>query len=487
MQGRVLLLILCLALAGSSRAGEGGALRLRIDAGLGQLDAEACHDEPVRLRLLDERGREHLRDLRFVPDGGVERVIARRRTLDLPAGCLRWRFSLDDAVDAEHGDSARRLGEAVALSPNFFLYLDASDRRPRKVELVLPEGIGASVPWTPTDTDGRGAGLHRFVPGPRGWQPLVVFGKIEQRRISVAGTELRLAVLAGEPAADVEMLAEWIATAARSLTTVTGTFPVPSPQVLVVPVVGSPVMGDREPGGPVPFARVLRDGGAALQFFVDQRRGPAALDADWTAAHEFAHLLLPFIGQRDAWISEGFASYYQNVLRARTGQLTQQEAWRKLAEGFDRGRGADYEKTLHASITEGGENRTMRLYWTGAAVALLADVRLRRAGIEGGLDSVLARLTHCCLPADRAWHGRELFARLDALSGTGIFTALYDEVVDSTAFPEVTEAWAALGVESRGATLRFAGDAASRSLRDAIMTTPDARTVATGMSEAAEG
>lgn len=481
IDGRLLLLTLCLLVACPTCAGEGGGtVHLHIDPSLEHLEAEACHDEPVRLRLLDERGRDHVRDLRFIPEGGIERAVSRQRTLQLPAGCLRWRFEFARAVREEPAARVRRIGDAVALSPNLFLHADETEPQTRTIELLLPDGVGASVPWTPLDTDGRGAGLYRFVAGPRGWQPLVVFGEFEQRRISVGGTELRLAVLAGDPPADPEVIVDWIATAARSVTTVTGSFPVPSPQVLVVPVVGSLVMGDREPGGPVPFARVLRDGGAALQFFIDQRRGPAALDADWTAPHEFAHLLLPFIEHPDAWISEGFASYYQNVLRARAGQLTEREAWQKLAEGFDRGRRADYEQTLHASITEGGDNRTMRLYWTGAAVALLADVRLRRAGIEGGLDSVLARLAHCCLPADRAWSGRELFARLDALSGNDIFRSLYDEIVDSTLFPDVSEAWAALGVEPGGKKLRLADDVETRVLRRAIMTPPGAHAAAAG-------
>jgi hypothetical protein len=477
MVGRVLLLTALLVLAGGVRAGEGGRLNLVVADDLASLDAEACHDGPVRLRLLDARGRDHLRDLRFETPAGDVRAVDERRTLALPAGCLRWRFDLDAAVRLERGSRARRIGDALALSPNLFLYADADDRRPRTVDLVLPEGMAASVPWTPVDTDARGAGHYRWVPGPRGWRPVVVLGAFERRAVPVPGTTLRLAVLAGDPPADVDGIAAWVRTAAASVATVTGTFPVPEPQVLVVPVVGSPVMGDREPRGVVPFARVLRDGGAAPQFFVDQRRGAAALDGDWTAAHEFAHLLLPFVERRDAWISEGFASYYQNVLRARTGQQSEADAWRELAEGFERGRGDDgrYAETLHASITDGGENRTMRLYWTGAAVALLADVRLRRAGVEGGLDAVLADLARCCLPAERAWGGRELFARLDGLSGTDVFTTLYDAVVDSTRFPDVSEAWAALGVEAPLAGAVPARDGAARALRQSIMVVPARR------------
>ena len=62
----------------------------------------------------------------------------------------------------------------------------------------------------------------------------------------------------------------------------------------------------------------------------------AFLDS-WTASHELSHLLLPYISRREAWLGEGFASYYQNVLRARAGMLSQREAWQKLHAGFERG------------------------------------------------------------------------------------------------------------------------------------------------------
>ena len=54
------------------------------------------------------------------------------------------------------------------------------------------------------------------------------------------------------------------------------------------------------------------------------------LRTDWTATHEFSHLLLPYVSRRDRWLSEGLASYYQNVLRARDGRLSETDAWRKL-------------------------------------------------------------------------------------------------------------------------------------------------------------
>ena len=59
----------------------------------------------------------------------------------------------------------------------------------------------------------------------------------------------------------------------------------------------------------------------------------------------------------------------------------------------------------------------MKVYWSGAALALMADVTLReRSGGEESLDTVLKRFQECCLPSKDVWTGPEFFARLDTLT-----------------------------------------------------------------------
>ncbi len=53
--------------------------------------------------------------------------------------------------------------------------------------------------------------------------------------------------------------------------------------------------------------------------------------------HELSHLLHPVIDGYDRWLSEGIASYYQNVLRARAGLRSAQWSWDALHAGFERG------------------------------------------------------------------------------------------------------------------------------------------------------
>ena len=129
------------------------------------------------------------------------------------------------------------------------------------------------------------------------------------------------------------------------------------------------------------IAAQIRGGGVAAEFFVDQTRPLNELRFDWTATHELSHMLLPYVSSRDRWLSEGLASYYQNVLRARDGRLTEQQAWQKLHAGFERGRKATHGGSL-AEASRAGWSATMRVYWGGAAMMLKADSQLR--ALSGG-------------------------------------------------------------------------------------------------------
>jgi hypothetical protein len=232
-------------------------------------------------------------------------------------------------------------------------------------------------------------------------------------------------------------------------------------QVLVIP--------QAEGDGPVPYGHVLRGGFGAVRFFIDQQRPLREFLADWTAVHEFAHLALPLVRRGGAWLSEGVASYYQEVLRARSGRLSAQQAWQQLHEGFKRGEQASGEATLLAASANIYRDSTYtRVYWSGAAIALLADVQLRKLSHGKSLDSALEKLAHCCQPWDRAWSARALMDRLDDLTGTSMFTALYREHVDATDFPDLTAVYTDLGLKVRGNKITLT-PAPYAHLRDAIM------------------
>jgi predicted metalloprotease with PDZ domain len=89
----------------------------------------------------------------------------------------------------------------------------------------------------------------------------------------------------------------------------------------------------------------------------------------------------------------------------------------------------------------------MKIYWSGAILALKADVELRRRS-EGreSLDWALERLQECCLPSSRSWTGVELLQKLDSLVGEPVFMPLYRRYGDAPGFPPFDDTLEELGV-----------------------------------------
>ena len=260
----------------------------------------------------------------------------------------------------------------------------------------------------------------------------------------IPGATLRIEVqqpIAAEKAAEI---VEWLRSASSNVSLAYGRFPNPSPRIVVIPTGGRSWGGD----SPVPFGRVTRDGEEKIEFFVNPDRPIQEYYADWTATHEFSHLMLPYVRSRHRWISEGFASYYQNILMARAGHYTESEAWQNLYAGFERGRLSQPELSPNEAAAVGIRKARMKIYWSGAAIALLADIELReRSGGHESLDVALDRLQRCCLPSKRSWIGPTLFARLDALVDEPVFMRLYRKHADTAGFPDIRPAFQRLGVD----------------------------------------
>ncbi len=442
-----------------------------LDSQLDSLKVHACFagTHPSRLHAAAPQAGDYLRDVRVVGGRPVPRTTIRGnqiRLSHLPRNsCIAYMVDLDGAARQPKQELARRVGGDLLTSPGVWLWRPRTLKAKEDIELIfrLPRGLSVSAPWKRVHASGRTV-MYRIGHRPPDWPAVVAFGRFRVERLRVAGTTLRLTLLDGvPPRTDAEKIRGWLSHAARTVGNAYGTFPVPSPQVLVIP---------RGRGGePVPFAFVVRGGGEAAQFSIDQRRPYEEFLKDWTATHEFSHMLLPFIDRNEAWLSEGVASYYQNVLRARIGDLTPEQAWQELHAGFQRGIKGMAGLTLdEASRNMYRDHAFMRVYWTGAAIALLADVRLREqsAGRQS-LDGALAELRTCCLPSDRMWSARELMERLDAITRTSIFRGLYDEYAHARRFPDFLEAYRKLGLRAGEGTLQVVPGIEFERLRAAIM------------------
>lgn len=282
---------------------------------------------------------------------------------------------------------------------------------------------------------------------------------------TIPGATLRIEVLSPIDAQKAAEIVEWLRSASTNVSLAYGRFPSRSPRIVVIPT------EDRSWGGnsPVPFGRLTRKGEEKIELYVNANRPIEEFYDDWTATHEFSHLMLPYVGERHRWISEGFASYYQNVLMSRAGRYTATEAWQKLVAGLERGRVSRPDLTLNEAAAAGVRQARMKIYWSGAAIALLADIELReRSGGSESLDVALDRLHRCCLPSRRTWSGPELMKQLDALVDGAVFMPLYRRYADRRGFPEFRPALERLGITTDDDRVSLRRESELNRIRDAI-------------------
>ncbi|MCG8434209.1 MAG: hypothetical protein MJA83_09275, partial [Gammaproteobacteria bacterium] len=412
--------------------------RVHVDTEFKSMDVRACFTDtmPEQLAAGSGAAQSYLQHMRATVKGRTVAIQPRGRIVNLPRVpddlCVEYQVNIDGISAVRRMDVGLRSEQSLLLGINYWLW------RPRKldadsdieIEFVLPAETTVSAPWHRiADANGK----HRFRVGhtPYYWPGVIALGKLHRESLAVPGAVLRVAMMDGIPESKRITATQWISAAALSVTKLYGEFPQPNPQVLIIPV----------PGGndASPFAKIARGGGVAAHFLMNMEAAPQEFKDDWVATHELSHMLLPFINRADAWLSEGIASYYQNILRGRSGLLTPLEAWQKLHEGFKRGdRGTRGGTLSDATRRMRSGNNYMRVYWSGAAMALTADVRLREiSGGELSLDVALARLRECCLTPDRSWRGEEMMQKLDELTNTSIFSELYEQNIYSRFFPNL--------------------------------------------------
>lgn len=398
---------------------------------------------------------QYLRDVRDCDSG--EKIASRGRALVLAKSgirCLSYTVSLR---------AADRDANKVVVSPSLWMWRPRLSRNDEILATFsLPHGTRVFVPWQMTDKSGT---RYRLVATPQSGTATAIFGNFEQRELRDSGTGIRVVSLAQDKEIDLDDFTDWIRSTVANVEMVYGRFPNPGACVILIPVDSSGWGRDR----PVTFGRVVRDGGETIELMINADFPIADFYREWTPTHEFSHLLLPYLDSEQRWISEGFAQYYQNVLLARAGQHSAEEAWQKIHAGLERGR----ESAPGLSPNDAASGRTrdsrMKIYWSGAALALMADVELRRrsSGTES-LDTVLGQLQSCCLPSASSWSGIELFRKLDEQLSTPLFVSLYREYAEADAFPDTRPLMRELGVISENSLVQLDESAPLAVIRDAI-------------------
>jgi len=164
-------------------------------------------------------------------------------------------------------------------------------------------------------------------------------------------------------------------------------------------------------------------------------------------AHEYFHLwnvkrlrpvaLGPFDYNREnythnLWFSEGFTSYYDNLLLARTRLMAEKEYLNVLSGGFEAvlgNKGDEVQSVAQSSLeawikfylrNENSGNISVSYYRKGAMLGFVFDAALLEATKGSfGLDSVMKRMYHhYALALDRGFTDAELFTEFQQHLGT---------------------------------------------------------------------
>ncbi len=447
------------------RSGLSAQLRytIAVDRDLKALLVDACLGDaaPADLTLSAEVPPEILSGLVLVRRAPH---TAHYRATSLAHGCAHYALDLSRLPPGNSHSAFQRFREAILIDPTWLLAVP-QDTQPRTLEVnfLLPAKYRISAP---ADLQQSGVDRWRWRVPTRAWARggRLGIGRMFQAQAAVAGAQVAISLLGTPAAVRRESYTEWVTQIATAMTAEFGRFPVPSTQVLmVVQPAASEV---------VPWGEVVRAGADGVLLYVDRSRTIDQVARDWVAFHEFSHLLHPFMARQDSWWTEGLATYYQNVLRVRAGQLTSAAAWRELHAGFARGRReTDGVTTLAIAAREMMVRRKfMRVYWSGAAIALLADVELRlRTHNRQSLATVLDKFASCCLPATQEWTARKLMRRLDVIAGGAVFEPLLERNLDSVEFPDLSPAYAVLGLSDHASELAIDSARAARRLREAVM------------------
>jgi hypothetical protein len=394
-------LALCAALACDSRPLARSASRTTIETcaysvrlravGRAEVSAHCRADGALTFRASFPGLTSHIRS---ATPGKAGRYPSHDRTLH---------YSVDLAALAEQSqsfDAAQRIGHSYVAALSSVL--------------LVPEPLTTEIPVTvalrPEAGVSLAAGLRRAA-APETYRIMaheipvatyVAFGKLEQRRLDVAGRELELTKLDGELERSFDELGEWVGKSARAVSTFYGAFPVPRASVMVIPAAG------REG---VVFGKVLPESEPAIALVVGQHATRDALYGDWILVHELFHLGFPSFFEEGKWLDEGLATYYEPIIRVRAGLYTEQAMWSELAKSLPQGLPAYTEHGLESARDFRG------IYWGGALACLEADVAARKRKLDRGLEVGLRALREAGGIASEVWSMKDAISTIDQALG----------------------------------------------------------------------
>jgi hypothetical protein len=248
-----------------------------------------------------------------------------------------------------------------------------------------------------------------------------------------------------------KLVEQWVRDAADAVITVYKKYPVE--RVTIELRVGN---GARVGGG-------MTFDGRLIKVRVGSETTREVFRADWVMTHEMFHLGFPDTDRTANWIGEGLSTYMEPLARARAGQLSAEEVWGSMIDGFPKGLPAAGDQGLDKTPTWG------RTYWGGALFWLLADMEIRRqTNGRKSLDDALRAIVSEGGIGSSDWPEAKIFRRADAAIGKPILENLHERL---GAHPEKTDLdalWQQLGVSRKERAVLFDDKAPLAGIRRAL-------------------
>ena len=301
-----------------------------------------------------------------------------------PSATVRYRVQLNE-LTGRWGDPdfASRLGPAWVFHDQAVLVMpeEALFETAMTVKFVLPTKHRVSTPWAQNDD-----GTFSFTAAQHDGGAYIVLGKLRLLEDVVTPRGTARLTLVDEPKEPTDdQLRAWVRGVLETLGDFYKAWPSSGARPLHVVLAGV----NDDSAGVFGSVRRRRDASVMLLFGAHAKSG---WDRDWVALHELFHLGNPPTSQRFAWFSEGFTTYFTELLRGRRGAKSEAEVWGSLASALrEHCQPIDGSSLTQTSRGMAKNAQWMKVYWGGACLALRVDVVMRLYG-HSTLDALMRTL-----------------------------------------------------------------------------------------------